>query len=70
MNYNGFINAYNDFKCFGFIRRVKGKDAYFSIDDFKHEINIESIVIGLKVNFEIVKTKKGPKAINIIKLEI
>ncbi|PMG76367.1 hypothetical protein BCU84_13625 [Shewanella sp. 10N.286.51.B7] len=68
MHYTGIINTFNDFKGFGFIRRDKGKDAYFSIDDFTNEVDIDSIIIGTEVTFDIVKTKKGPKAFNIIQL--
>nr|VVV04914.1 Cold shock-like protein CspLA [Aliivibrio wodanis] len=59
----GFINAYNDFKGFGFIRRNKGKDVFFSIDDFNGEI--KNIVIGLSITFEVVSKTKGPRAYNI-----
>ncbi|EGU49396.1 cold shock domain family protein [Vibrio ichthyoenteri ATCC 700023] len=61
----GYINVFNDFKGFGFIRRVKGKDVYFSIDDFDVEMDIESVSIGLKVDFLVEKTTKGPKALDI-----
>lgn len=62
---SGVINAFNDFKGFGFIRREKGKDVYFSIDDFNDDINIDSISVGWKLVFDISKTKKGPRALNI-----
>lgn len=68
MNDTGIVNAYNDFKGFGFIRREKGKDVYFSIDDFENEVNIDSIFIGLNVKFDVEKTKKGPRALNIRQL--
>lgn len=66
MNDTGFINAYDNFKGFGFIRREKGKDVFFSIDDFKAEIDIDSISIGWTLLFDISKTKKGPRALNIV----
>ncbi|EIO4604489.1 retron Se72 family effector protein [Vibrio parahaemolyticus] len=59
---NGKVNAYNDFKGFGFIRREKGKDLYFSIDDFTTQVDIDSIVIGMSLLFDVVKTPKGPRA--------
>ena len=68
MNDTGIVNAYNDFKGFGFIRREKGKDVYFSIDDFENEVNIDSIFIGLNVKVDVEKTKKGPRALNIRQL--
>ncbi|MCW3171416.1 retron Se72 family effector protein [Shewanella subflava] len=60
----GFINTYDDFKCFGFIRREKGKDVYFSIDDFADDTIL--IAIGTKVKFEISKEPKGLRARNIL----
>ncbi|WP_318470766.1 retron Se72 family effector protein [Photobacterium leiognathi] len=62
---SGFINAYNDFKCIGFIRREKGKDVFFSIDDLNPDIDIDSIKLGLELTFELIKTPKGPRAKNI-----
>ena len=64
----GFINAYNSFKGFGFIRRDKGKDVHFLIDDFVGSVDIDSIVIGCKVIFDVSKMKKGPRALNIEKI--
>ena len=62
---NGKVNAYNDFKGFGFIRREKGKDLYFSIDDFTTQVDIDSISIGMNLLFDVVKTRKGPRAMAI-----
>ncbi|WP_154139705.1 retron Se72 family effector protein [Photobacterium damselae] len=61
----GFINAYNDFKCIGFIRREKGKDVFFSIDDLNPNIDVDNIKLGLELTFELFKTPKGPRAKNI-----
>jgi CspA family cold shock protein len=63
INDTGFVNAYNDFKGIGFIRRKKGKDVYFSIDDFCFDI--ELISISVEVSFDILKEKKGPRAYNM-----
>ncbi|KJG11968.1 retron Se72 family effector protein [Photobacterium iliopiscarium] len=60
----GIINAFNSFKGIGFIRREKGKDVFFSIDDIEQDIDI--IKLGAKVSFSIIKTKKGLNAKNII----
>ncbi len=62
---NGKVNAYNNFKGFGFIRREKGKDLYFSIDDFTTQVDIDSIAIGMSLLFDVVKTPKGPRATTI-----
>ncbi|WP_221076135.1 cold shock domain-containing protein [Agarivorans aestuarii] len=62
---NGKVNAYNDFKGVGFIRREKGKDLFFSIDDFETEVDIDAIAIGKVLLFDVVKTAKGPRAMAI-----
>lgn len=64
-NCEGFVNAYNNLKCFGFIRRKKGKDVYFLIDDFRHPIDIDFDLTGKRLRFNIQKTPKGPRAVNI-----
>ncbi len=61
----GYINSFDYFKGFGFIRRDKGKDVYFSLDDFKTDYDIDSITIGVKLTFTILDTNKGPRATNI-----
>ncbi|MCC4222819.1 cold shock domain-containing protein [Vibrio campbellii] len=61
----GKINAYNDFKGIGFIRREKGKDLYFSIDDFAEYIDLDALKVGLNLKFDVVKTPKGPRAVAI-----
>lgn len=59
----GSINAYDPSRGFGFIRRTKGKDVYFSLDDCP---KMSTPKIGIKVQFTIIKVKKGNKAINIL----
>ncbi|ELV7516481.1 retron Se72 family effector protein [Photobacterium damselae] len=59
---SGYINAYIEHKGFGFIRREKGKDVFFSIEDIN---DTDLIVINKKVTFDIESKKKGPRAINI-----
>lgn len=63
--FKGYINAYWDHKGIGFIRREAGKDVFFSIDDVEGVDSISELCNNLQVEFEIEKTKKGPKAINL-----
>ena len=56
----GTIHHYNQLKGFGFIRREKGKDVFFFFVDFIN--NTTDIVIGEKVEFEVKKEFKGPRA--------
>lgn len=62
----GTIHAYDAFKGFGFIRRSKGKDVFFLYDEFKQCETEPSL--GDIVNFEITIKKRGPAALNIVKI--
>ncbi|CAH1535816.1 Cold shock protein CspA [Vibrio owensii] len=59
--YRGVINAYVEHKGIGFIRREKGKDVFFSIDDLD-SATIKNLHEKLTVEFEVQTTPKGPKA--------
>lgn len=62
----GKINIYNDEKCYGFIRRLKGRDIFFSIDDISgFDPSIHTINLYQDVSFKISKVKNKVKAISI-----
>lgn len=62
----GKINVYDTEKGFGFIRRLRGRDVFFTIDDIENfDLNNNSIRLNQDVSFEITKVKKKTKAINI-----
>ena len=56
----GFVNSYNSFKGYGFIRREKGRDVFFSYDDVEDVAT--GIVMGDVVRFEVHDEPKGPRA--------
>jgi len=60
--YQGIINTYTPHKGCGFIRREKGKDVFFSIDDVRE---YEELELLCRVSFEIIRDKKGLKAQSI-----
>lgn len=60
----GEIRAVYDYKGFGFIRRDKGKDVFFSFGELK-EVDINDVKIGIKVQFDVMRSKKGPRALNL-----
>jgi len=62
---SGYINACDNMKGFGFIRRQKGRDLIFSYSDIVDNPHTVSLAVGLKVAFEVAKTKKGDRAIKI-----
>lgn len=61
----GIVTVSNNLNGYGFIRREKGKDAFFSYDQIDSDGKALEIFPGQKISFEIEKTKKGPRAINI-----
>ncbi|MBP2848138.1 retron Se72 family effector protein [Dickeya oryzae] len=61
----GFVNTYNNLKGYGFIRRAKGRDVIFSHEDINGSEYIIDIPKGVKVTFDITRTPKGYRAINI-----
>lgn len=62
----GYINHFDFLKGYGFIRREKGRDLIFSSDDLPESHSLIEIPKGLKVEFETIKTNKGPRAIKIL----
>lgn len=62
---SGYINTCDNMKGFGFIRREKGRDLIFSYSDIIDNPHVVNLTVGLKVTFEIAKTKKGDRAIKI-----
>lgn len=59
----GFVNSYDSFKGFGFIRRDKGRDVFFFYDDVE-DVNA-GVVMGDTVDFEVRDEPKGPRAYNV-----
>lgn len=62
----GFVNSYDAFKGFGFIRREKGKDVFFFYNDITGDA--QEVSVGDTVEFDIEDTRKGPRARNLIKI--
>ena len=60
---NGKIKWCDWKKKFGFIKRDDGSDLFFHFSKVKFKVKL-----GMKVEFEIVPGKKGPRAININKI--
>lgn len=63
----GKINSYNAEKGCGFIRRTKGRDTFFTIDDIENfDIDKDTIELQQEVQFQIIKIKNKMKAINLL----
>lgn len=62
----GYINSFDPIKGYGFIRREKGKDVFFH---YSNLITPEELIgEGDTVSFEIEKSEKGLRAIDIEKI--
>ncbi|WXF88898.1 retron Se72 family effector protein [Pseudomonas syringae pv. atrofaciens] len=62
----GVVNSYDSFKGFGFIRRDKGRDVFFFYDDIEDEV--EGLLLGEVVRFQVRIEPKGPRAYKIKKI--
>jgi CspA family cold shock protein len=64
---NGTVKWFNDSKGFGFITKEDGEDI------FVHHTSIvgsgfKSLSEGQAVTFDVEKTPKGPRAVNVVKV--
>ncbi len=66
MKQHGTVNTYDIFKGMGFIRREKGKDVFFHYTSLICDDSL--ISEGDKVSFDVKKTGKGLKAVNVDKI--
>ncbi|MBP6862574.1 MAG: cold shock domain-containing protein [Neisseriaceae bacterium] len=57
----GYINALEQLKGYGFIRRERGKDLFFLYKN----VSIQNIYLGLPVKFKVCKDQKGTMATEI-----
>ncbi|HDM75649.1 MAG TPA: cold-shock protein [Deltaproteobacteria bacterium] len=64
---NGKVKWFNDSKGFGFIEVDGGGDVFVHHTDIQGE-GFKSLAEGQRVQFEIVKGEKGPRATNVVKL--
>ncbi|MFM9484729.1 cold shock domain-containing protein [Pseudomonas monachiensis] len=61
----GKVHFCDNFKGYGFIRRAEGKDAFFVYSEVEGYDGLTELYAGDSVEFEIVKTDKGPRALAI-----
>jgi len=58
----GIVTTYDTFKGYGFIRREKGKDAFFHYQDIKSD---KEPAPGDLLEFKLGKKPRGPVALEI-----
>ena len=61
---NGTVKSFNSRKGYGFINTDEGKSAFFHYSELKMD-GFKTISPNQKVNFELIESEKGLRAINI-----
>jgi CspA family cold shock protein len=64
---NGTVKWFNESKGFGFITREDGSDVFIHYSSIQGN-GFKSLAEGDTVSFDVEKSQKGLKAINVIKL--
>lgn len=60
----GIVKNFNSEKGFGFIKTEEGKDVFFHYSELQME-GYKTVGKGQNVEFEIIETEKGLRAVNI-----
>ncbi len=63
----GTVKWFNDSKGFGFITSDEGGDVFVHFSSIQGD-GFKSLAEGDKVSFEVEQGDKGPKAVNVVKL--
>jgi len=63
----GTVKWFNNAKGFGFIKQEDGNDVFVHFSAIQGD-GFRSLYKGEVVSFEVVKTPKGPRAENVVKL--
>lgn len=61
----GTVTVCDNLKGYGFIRRQKGRDAFFFYTEVSGYDALVELYAGAKVSFVVEKTDKGPRAVDI-----
>lgn len=64
----GKVKNFNKEKGYGFIKTEEGKDVFFHYSELKME-GFKTVEANKTVEFEIIETEKGLRAVNIVVVE-
>ena len=65
---NGTVKSFNKRKGYGFITNDEGKTAFFHYSELKME-GFKTVEANATVEFEVIETEKGLRAVNITVVE-
>lgn len=69
MSEQGVVKWFSNAKGYGFIKMENGQDAFAHYSDIvAPQGEYKTLEEGMKVEFDILQSEKGPKAINIVKV--
>ncbi len=64
----GTVKWFNDSKGFGFIAREDGSDVFVHYSSIKGD-GFKTLAEGDRVSFDVEEGEKGPKAVNVVKIQ-
>ncbi|MBR3890996.1 MAG: cold shock domain-containing protein [Bacilli bacterium] len=64
----GKVKNFNKEKGYGFIKTEEGKDVFFHYSELKME-GFKTVEANKVVEFELIETEKGLRAVNIVVVE-
>lgn len=64
----GVVKWFNESKGFGFITQEDGTDVFAHFSEIQGS-GFRTLAEGDAVSFDVVENEKGPKAVNIVKLD-
>ena len=64
----GKVKNFNKEKGYGFIKTEEGKDVFFHYSELKME-GFKTVEANKVVEFELIETEKGLRAVNIVGVE-
>ncbi|MCL0042806.1 cold-shock protein [Thermodesulfovibrionales bacterium] len=67
MAFEGMVKWFNESKGFGFIQQDGGPDVFVHFSSIQGE-GFKTLAEGQKVQFDVVKGERGPKATNVVKI--
>ena len=66
----GVVKWFSNTKGYGFIKMENGQDAFVHYSDIVGDSSdYKTLEEGLVVEFDLTQSERGPKAINIVKIE-